>query len=170
MNSFGENLPWLLVHRHSFWKGPWPWGLGLVIFPLFLATGQHCDYIHTHTHTHSCKNTHYISLAVRGVKNQGHSELTEHKWLNYSCTFHDFDFHILWNLQARSQISSMVFSHREKGFNPQTVFIIQRDSWGGDGCRTNVHKQHKQKRHRIFMRLKQGCEVQCKQISRLYLL
>lgn len=50
-------------------------------------------------------------------------------------------------------------------FSLLTGFGIQRNSWCGDGCSSSAHMHHKQKGHKIFMQLKQGWEVQCKQIN-----
>lgn len=145
--------------------------------PFALANGYPCTLPHTRSHEHLHTQTHKHEFLyplgnvwwIKTKVNQSSLCTQTPNWLkqiyrhSFFMTIISIFLLVLGVCRPCRWISWIVFSHWV--FTRLTVFDIQKDSWGGGGCWTNVHKQHKQKRYKIFMQLKQGWKVQCKQIS-----
>lgn len=141
--------------------------------PFASANGYPCTLPHTrshkHLHTDTCTWIHVSPWQCLVNQNQGQPEFIVHtntqQIYRHSFFMTIISIFLLGLGVSRPwrRISWILFSHWV--FTLLKVFDIQKDSWGGGGCWANVHKQHKQKRYKIFMQLKQGWKVQCKQIS-----
>lgn len=131
-------------------------------------------HLHTQTHAHEFIASPWQCLVNQ---NQGQTEFIVHTRtqrtqtrLQYtdthiSCLLFPY-FYLVQEFAAPAVKFLRSFSVTENEvFTLLTVFDIQRNSWGGDGFSTNAYKQHKHKGYKIFMELKQGWEVQCKQIN-----
>lgn len=126
------------------------------------------------THTDTCTWIHCIPLAMFGESKPRSKRVhCAHIYPTDSTKLHRhthflpiISIFLLW-LRVLAPAVKFLRSYsatENRVFTLLTVFGIQKNSWGGDGCSTNAHKQHKQKGYKIFMGLKQGREVQCKQI------
>lgn len=108
INSFGANLPWLLVHRHKncFWKGPWPW----VSYFLYFSHGitSRGATVHTHTQGHTLIVPHWLCAVSQkpGSPRVQQAQLT------------DLQMHISWLLIPYSLEFAALQSNSFDGIQP----------------------------------------------------